>query len=51
MKRQKTIKLISDKFQTISLDKDNIVRVIADRLKEMPEINSEYVLQQLHKHM
>ena len=51
VKRQKTIKLISDKFQTISLDKDNIVRVIADRLKEMPEINSEYVLQQLHKHM
>lgn len=50
-KQQKTLKLVEQQFQSISLTPDNISRLLSERLNKLPNVNQDYVLSQLSKYI
>lgn len=50
-KEKKSIKLVAQTFKSIDLDKDNILRIVSERVQTLPEVNTAFVIEQLTKYI
>lgn len=49
--RQRSLKLVSNRFEAISLNRENIERIISDRVQQLPNVDKQHVMNILAKHL
>lgn len=50
-KQQRTLKIVNTKFEAITLDQDNIRRLLVERINALPNINNQQVVSILDKYL